>query len=377
MRSPKILHRLKPSEASGSISMDNLGVLIFKNLSLKIFALGLAVLMWGFVASQQRGESTEIKFTAPLVLKNIPADLEVTTTMDQFATVSVEVRRDLARTINPNQFQMVINLRDHMAGEYQFKLDARNVSYKNQPLPSGITLLQISPGSIPLNLEETVVKRIRIRPRFSGDLASGFILESIVLDPVFVELRGPTSVLPKVKSVPTQPLDLQDLRSNVEMPVTLDLPPLIRLASPKETIFKAYVNVSNNPKQVLLLDIPVVFDNAEYAYKASITKLNAHVEGPKEVMDELDRKKVFALVDLSKFPPGDYRRLTPKVSLPKTAKVLEQWPILNLFVLNRKLESSAGQKSPRINEATKIKKEAQVTGAPAKTDKKAAQGKNQ
>jgi hypothetical protein len=48
------------------------------NLSLKVFSLILAVMMWGFVASQRRGESTEFKFTSPLVLKNIPPELEVT-----------------------------------------------------------------------------------------------------------------------------------------------------------------------------------------------------------------------------------------------------------------------------------------------------------
>lgn len=125
----------------------------------------------------------------------------------------------------------------------------------------------------------------------------------------------------------------------------------MRLSDTKKNFFKALIKVSDNPSRVLFLDIPVVFENASNVYQASISKLNVHLEGPRAVMEELSNEKLFAVVDLSKFPPGDYRGLTPEVQLPEGAKVLEQWPILDLFVVNRKIGTEgrpkAGGKKPR------------------------------
>ena len=336
MRNPNLK---APDEGLGTRLVPTIRGFLTTNLSLKIFALGLAMLMWGFVASQKRGESTEIKFTAPLVIKNIPTDLEVTSSVQQSVTVLLKVRRDVAKTVNPNQFQVVVDLRDQYVGEYDYKLTEKNISYNNVANPPGISVLQINPGTIPLTLEGTVVRQIPIKPRYSGDLARGFALKSITFDPPMAELRGPESVLNQTKFIVTQPLDVSNLKEDIEMTVSLDLPNLLRLNTPSDDFFKATLFVSANPGQLLLNDIPVVFDNQQFNYKASITKLNAHLEGPKELIDGLDSKKIFALVDLSKFPPGDYRGLTPKLNIPPEVKVLEQWPILDLFVLNRKLEA--------------------------------------
>lgn len=295
--------------------------------------------MWGFVASQQRGESTEIKFTAPLVLKNIPKELELTSTAGESVGVLVRVRRDLARSINPIQFQVGIDLRNQLAGTFEYALTEKNITYNNEPLPAGVDVLQISPSRIPLLLEPTFEKKVTIKPRFSGDLAPGFTIDSISIAPQLARVRGPRTHLDKLTSLPTRPLDVQDLKSDVEMLVTLELPPMIRLVTGEEEFFKARIKVSNNPTRVLIRGIPVMYKNARYIHKASISLLNAHLEGPKDVVEKLDQKRMFALIDMAKYPPGDYRGLAPKIVLPDTVKVLEQWPILDLFVLKRRLKT--------------------------------------
>ncbi len=307
------------------------------NLPLKVFSLFLALTMWGFVASQRRGESTEFKFTTPLVLKNIPPELEVTSTVRDSVSVLVRVRRNLAKTVNPNQFQVAIDLRNQLPGEFEISLAEKNITYKNQTNPEGVSVLQISPRTIPLVLEPTFTKKVAIKPRFAGDLAKGFTIQSITIEPSQAEVRGPLSRLDSLRSIPTRPLDVQDLRSDVEMLVALDLPPMIRLNGEDKTFFRAFVKVSDNPTRVLLRDVPIIFEKARYSYKASISRLNIHLEGPRITMERLERKDIYAVVNLSRFPPGDYRGLSPKIILPPAVKVLEQWPILDLFVLKRRI----------------------------------------
>ncbi|HKI96915.1 MAG TPA: CdaR family protein [bacterium] len=347
MRSPKLIRKLNPpgARAKGH-TRAQLRRLITENLSLKLFALALAVLMWGFVASQRRGESTEIKFTTPLVFKNIPTNLEVTNAPVQSVGVLVGVQRSLGNSVNPNLFQVSIDLSSQLPGQLNYSLTDKNVSYNNGPPPPGMTVQQISPAVIPITLEEALVKEVPIRPRFFGDLAPGFSIESIQIRPPAAKVQGARSRLDKLDHIYTRPLDLQDLDSNVEMLVELDLPADLRLAPKQENFFHAYIKVTQNVSRALLRDIPVVVENAKYKYKISTTLLNVYLEGPEDVMRKLDKENVFAVLDLSKYPPGDYRGQAPKVVVPDTVKVLEQWPIVDLFVINSPAKPGPPPKKP-------------------------------
>ena len=336
MRSPKLIRRPEPPKPRApGYTQAQLKRFFTENLSLKVFALVLAVLMWGFVASQRRGESTEIKFTTPLVFKNIPSNLEVTNAPVQAVGVLVGVQRSQGNAVNPNLFRVTIDLSSQLPGELRYSLTDKNVSYNNQASPPGMTVLQISPAVVPITLEEALVKEVPIRPRFFGDLAQGFTIESIQIRPSAARVQGARSRLDKLDHIYTRPLDVQDLDSNVEMLVDLDMTSDLRLAPKQENFFHAFIKVTRNVSRVLLRDIPVIVENAHHVYKISTNSLNVYLEGPEEVMQTLGKDNVFAVLDLSKYPPGDYRGQAPKVVVPDTVKVLEQWPIVDLFVVNR------------------------------------------
>src|SRR3970040_1863567 len=167
MRSPKLIQKPSPLRATASAQTQAQFRRFFtENFSLKLFALALAVLMWGFVASQRRGESTEIKFTTPLVFKNIPGNLEVTNAPVQSVGVLVGGQRSQGNSVNPNLFQVTIDLSSQLPGELSYSLTEKNVTYNNQPAPPGMSVLQVSPALVPITLEEALVKEVAIRPRF-------------------------------------------------------------------------------------------------------------------------------------------------------------------------------------------------------------------
>ena len=307
------------------------------NTSLKIFALLLAVLMWGFVASQKRGETTEFKFTTPVVLKDIPPNMEVVASNIGAVSVLVRVRRALANSINPNQFQVALNLKNQLPGAFDYHITEKDISYNNVVGHQDIEILQISPSRVPLTLEEAIQKNVPIKPQYLGEPAAGVSIKSIKIVPERVLVSGPNSYIQTLTSISTRPLDVDGLKDDVEMRAILDLPSQVRLASTESNFFKAIIAVTSSAQRVLLRDIPVRFSEARYAYKASNNQINAHLEGPKEVVDKLRAKDLYAVLDLSGYGPGDYRGLSPKVALPPGVKVLEQWPIVDLFVLQRRL----------------------------------------
>jgi YbbR domain-containing protein len=338
MESPSFLRNLARSKVRARFTRQSLKGLLTHNLALKLVAIVLAIVMWTFVASQRRGETTELKFSSPLVFRNIPPNVEVAQAPVQAVSVLVRAPRRQSASLNPNQFQVFIDLANQFPGEIEYDLSARNVSYLNVAPPEDMTVLQISPSRIPLRLEETLQKELAVRPRFSGSPAPGFTIVQTRIVPQMAEVIGPRSVVEQVHALYTRPLDVQDLHSNVELLVNLDLPQGVRVAGKQEPFFRAVIQVTGNPTRVLLREIPVIFENVEHTYKVSTTALNVHLEGSRDALAGLSRKNVFAVIDLAKYPPGDYRGVVPRVVLPENVRVLEQWPIVDLYVFKRPAE---------------------------------------
>lgn len=341
MRSPTFLHRLRQYNRRAP-RRSVLRRLFLDNLPLKLMSLFLAITIWAFVAPQRRGETTEFKFQSPLVLKNIPPSMEITSDLVQSVSVLVRVPRNLAKTVNPNLFQVAIDLRNQLPGAFEYTLSQKNLTYNNAPFPKGLETLQISPSLIPLRLEEVVEKEVPIKSRTAGRVEDGYVIDAIRVHPSRVTVRGPRSRLEELEYLATRPIDVQGLHTSVEMLADLEPPPAhVRVVEPEDPMYRADIDVGFAPMRVLLRDIPVIFENAEHAYRTSTRTLNVHLEGPEKAVSNLTNKTVFAVVDLSQYPPGDYRGLTPKIVLPDNVTVLEQWPIVDLFVLERKISEQS------------------------------------
>ncbi|MDH4120116.1 MAG: CdaR family protein [Deltaproteobacteria bacterium] len=287
------------------------------------------------MAPQKRGESTEFKFFTPLVLKNIPPSMAITSDPPQSVNVHLRVPRYILADINSSQFQVVMDLSNQLPGRFNYTLDVRNVTYRNEKVPDGVEILQVSPVQIPLTLEEMVSRRVPLRAKYSGTLAKGYEIERIRMIPSTLELMGPRTRMERVKEVFIKPLDLQDLNASVEMLAVPDLPPLFRLANPNEQ-FMAEVAVVYMPQRVNLQNIPVLFENAAYSWRANPTHINAKMIGPAAVVRLMNEKNVVAVVDLKGLEPGEYKGLEPQLELPPYVRILRQWPKVDVVILKSK-----------------------------------------
>jgi YbbR domain-containing protein len=338
MPSPTPKPSLGRPDLGRALGRPQLRRLVTRNFQLKLLSIFLAVTIWGFIAPQRRGESTEMKFLTPLVLKNIPPKTEITSELVQSVGVLVRVPRALAKSINPNLFQVSIDLRNQLAGSFEYQLTQKNLTYNNEPPPPGLDVLQISPQQFTLTLEELAERTVAISPRLVGEVEKGMMLDSVTVTPAEVVVAGPKSIVDTLESVSTRPLDVEGLNTNVEMLATLEAPaPQVRIVSADGTLYRADIKVTFTPMRVLLREIPVIFENAEYSYRASTQYVNALLEGSPASVANLSNRNVFAVIDLSQYPPGDYRGISPKVVVPGQVKAVEQWPIVDLFVLKRKI----------------------------------------
>ena len=339
MHPPNLIRNRNRRKGETWTSREFLKKWFTENLSLKAFAIVMAVVMWGFVASQRSGEISEWRFTRPLVLKNTPANMDVIDLPVQSVSLWVRLAPSQRRTFNSGDFEVSIDLANLGPGPMRYILGDENLTYNNQPPPEGIQVYRIQPSVLNFRLEELIEKNLLIRHRYSGNTAKGFTIESIRIEPPQVRVRGARSRLEKLTTIFTKPLEIQELENNIGLLVVLDLSPDFRLVGEKKD-FMAFIEVSQNVSRLLIRDIPVRVENANLAYRTSTKTVNVFLEGPESIMNSLNKDIVFSVLDLSKYPPGNHPKQTPKVVVPETVKVLEQWPIVDLLVLAQPAKKS-------------------------------------
>jgi len=115
----------------------------YRNLGLKLTALGLGLLLWMTVA----GHQVERRITVPLSFSNVPQPLELTG--ERLDAVAVDVRGDdtIVSGLASADIRVVVNLEGTEAGETLVPLEPDYVD-----VPFGVEVLQIEPASVTVTL---------------------------------------------------------------------------------------------------------------------------------------------------------------------------------------------------------------------------------
>ena len=182
-----------------SASAGALGLLM-SDWRLKLVALGVSVLLWFLVVGPQ---SSELGISVPIQYTNLPPAAEITGTwMDR---VDVRVRGSEASlgSLKPGAVRAVIDLSGVVPGVNFFRISSNNLQ-----VPPGITIAQIRPSDLHLNIEASTLKRVVVSPTVKGVLPEKV---KVVITHTEVKIRGFKDDLQQVKSVVTEPIDASEL----------------------------------------------------------------------------------------------------------------------------------------------------------------------
>ncbi len=154
----------------------------FRNVGLKVAALGLGTLVW-FTVSGPRVERTISG--VPVIYRNVPASLEIS---DQTEEASVHVRGtdSQIRRLEPGDLVVEIDLAGERPGLLVLPLRTDQVT-----VPFGIDVTEVSPGAVTLTLEESASVEVPVRPTIDGKPAAGFVEAGTKVDPAMVTVVGP------------------------------------------------------------------------------------------------------------------------------------------------------------------------------------------
>ena len=297
------------------------------DVSYKVLAVVMAVFVW-FLA-RKSGEPIQMSFYAPVVFKNVSTAFQVTSNPPQ---VNIVAHTNSRESFNPQEIQAVLDLENAKEGTLSYVLTENHILS-----PVKVQITRIYPSQITVSIEELIEKAYPIKPRYQGRPKTGYLLGAIKIVPASLTMRGPRSVLEKLDHISAHEIELEGLKESVTMRVDLDLPGgNVQVIHQDVDYYTAEVTINSLPIRRRFDNVQVQLTNVEYASVINPKTFNVFVEGPEGIIRELDKDDFIGEIDLSTFEPGEYPKVTPKVVTPEGITVLQQWPIVSVWVKNEK-----------------------------------------
>jgi len=189
------------------------------------------------------------------------------------------------------------------------------INSKDQPV-SGVNL---SPGSVQVQVPVTQqggYRDLAVKVLVTGQVASGYRLSNISITPPVITTYSPNPdlVLALPGFVETQPLDLNNADSNIEMRLALVLPEGVSVVGEQNVLVQAAISpilssITISDKSVELLGL-----NSRYGAQISPSTVDVILSGPVPLLDKLTPEDIRVLLDLSGLGIGTHQ-LEPKVEI--------------------------------------------------------------
>lgn len=194
------MRRLRGQETS--VKMPNVRK-IFDQWPAKVLALAAALLLFLF----NRFDSLQVRsFSIPL---RLITDTSVVPAQEFNHRVKVTVRgaSDLVSEVTENDLEALVDYSSHQ-GEGVFnapiEVNRRGTAAENTALE-----VTVDPLVLNLHLEKKVVKTVPVHPNFEGEPGKNYIMSGFQVSPSIITVEGPRSVVDKVSSVTTEPIELR------------------------------------------------------------------------------------------------------------------------------------------------------------------------
>jgi hypothetical protein len=184
------------------------------NWHLKLLALFTSILLWLLIVGPQR---SELGISIPLQYTNLPPDVEITGKWMDRIDVRLRGSESGLANLNPGSVRAVVNLANVVTGVNYFRITGKNVQ-----VPPGITISEIRPSDLHLNIETALIKKISVVPTLTGTLPEK---TKIVIAPADVQLKGVQAELRKITSVVTEPINIEQLKMSGKLTVPVVIKP--------------------------------------------------------------------------------------------------------------------------------------------------------
>jgi YbbR domain-containing protein len=263
---------------------------VLGDLRYKLLSVCIALLAWYWVQGKKIDEDhirveLDWSFDSGLVTSDSLPDAVMVTIIGPRAAMKRAMQKPP---------KLDVDLGNIGVGEHQ--IDLRTYKF-DSPLPN-VRVLNYSPSVLKITLDERFLKKVPVEGSTAGASPVGYKFERITVRPALVEIEGPRSVVQGVERVRTQPIDLSEITSTDDVPVTLSLlPPGVITSSEWEGY--ATIEIRNLSARRQISSVPVVMMRTpDWQTVEGDETVVVVLEGPSYVINEMTYNDIFAVVRL-------------------------------------------------------------------------------
>jgi YbbR domain-containing protein len=195
------------------------------NIGLKLVSLLLAIGLWLVVAHDP---PAEIEMKVPLEFRNLPVNLEIDSASFTEAQIRIRGPERVIHRLQPADVRAQIDLAYAHPGERTFDLNSGQVH-----VPQEVEVVQIIPGQFHLSFDNRATRIVEVRPRVTGNFASGVRVAQVTADPPNVMITGPLRRVEAVEAATTDPVDVSGAMTRAAFVTQAYVPdPLIQVVHP-------------------------------------------------------------------------------------------------------------------------------------------------
>jgi len=212
------------------------------NIGLKLVSLLLAIGLWMVVA---RDPIAEVEMKVPIEFHNLPDNLEVDSVSFTEAQIRIRGPERVIHRLQAADVRAEIDLASVNPGERTFDLTARHVH-----VPQDLEVVQIIPGQFHLSFDNRATRVVEVRPRVTGNFASGMRMARVIADPPTIMITGPQRRVEAVEAAITDPVDVSGAMTRASFVTQAYVPdPLIQVVHPTPIRVTVIMEGSGNEKK--------------------------------------------------------------------------------------------------------------------------------
>jgi len=205
--------------------METLKRVFVEDWKAKLFSIFFAFIIWLLISLDDWSVS-ERSLIIPVNFIDLPPNITVLSASTSTVEVFLKVPKRLEGELKKTGAELNLSISEFKTGQVVIPLRGTEISN----IPKGVEIYKIKPSSIVLNLDRLVEKTVPVEPVFEDKVEK----EKIDFDPKRVRVLCPSTLVPVLKNIPTEPLNLNSLKKNKKMSVPLISPdPRIILLEPK------------------------------------------------------------------------------------------------------------------------------------------------
>ena len=126
----------------------------------------------------------------------------------------------LIKSIRPEQIRIRADLATALPGSNTYSITRENIT-----LPPGVTLINIDPPAVVVNLDILIKKTLAIQVDWVGKLQDDLIMTFVRLIPEKIDVTGGSRILENISTIYTEPIPLDSIKKSGNITAKLALYP--------------------------------------------------------------------------------------------------------------------------------------------------------